>query len=260
MDNSNANIINSVAAGEKVPCPKCNSLNLPEAVFCFSCGAKIEKPDTAPAASEEPKTEKNICPGCGDENEPGAVFCRSCGLRIGGFEEGEKTPLESPAFAPASEEEPETKKDETAVPFESAEPAKEAVPSSSADKPAFQAVQPNAAASVFCSNCGTENSSESGFCRSCGAKLETVSKPEEKAPSANKGTTSSAVTPRRPRNSARMKAYEAARQARSEKASQVLSKPQTPAEELQEEVSVFAEGLPSWDMVPPQIVVRRKGK
>ncbi|MEY8428128.1 hypothetical protein AALA00_10515 [Lachnospiraceae bacterium 46-15] len=27
-----------------------------------------------------------------------------------------------------------------------------------------------------------------------------------------------------------------------------------------EEVSVFAEGLPSWDIVPPQVVVRRKKK
>ena len=27
-----------------------------------------------------------------------------------------------------------------------------------------------------------------------------------------------------------------------------------------EEVSVFAQGLPSWDLVPPQIVVRRKKK
>jgi hypothetical protein len=27
-----------------------------------------------------------------------------------------------------------------------------------------------------------------------------------------------------------------------------------------EEISVFAQGLPSWDIVPPQIMVRRKRK
>lgn len=32
------------------------------------------------------------------------------------------------------------------------------------------------------------------------------------------------------------------------------------ATEEPEEVSVFAQGLPSWDLVPPQIVVRRKKK
>lgn len=31
-------------------------------------------------------------------------------------------------------------------------------------------------------------------------------------------------------------------------------------EDTVEEISVFAEGLPEWDMVPPQVVVRRKNK
>jgi hypothetical protein len=31
-------------------------------------------------------------------------------------------------------------------------------------------------------------------------------------------------------------------------------------EEYKEPVSVFAQGLPSWDVVPPQIMVRRKKK
>ena len=33
-----------------------------------------------------------------------------------------------------------------------------------------------------------------------------------------------------------------------------------PVEEKEEEVSVFAQGLPSWDVVPPQVVVRRMKK
>lgn len=34
----------------------------------------------------------------------------------------------------------------------------------------------------------------------------------------------------------------------------------TVAEQQSEEISVFAQGLPSWDVVPPQIIVRRKKK
>ena len=40
---SKANFINSVASGQKVPCPVCNALNEPDSLFCFSCGTKLEK-------------------------------------------------------------------------------------------------------------------------------------------------------------------------------------------------------------------------
>ena len=33
-----------------------------------------------------------------------------------------------------------------------------------------------------------------------------------------------------------------------------------PYEEYEDSESIFAEGLPDWDMVPPQVVVRRKRK
>ena len=40
---SKANFINSVASGQKVPCPSCGVLNEPDSLFCFSCGTKLEK-------------------------------------------------------------------------------------------------------------------------------------------------------------------------------------------------------------------------
>lgn len=39
---SKANFINSVAGGQKVPCPNCNALNEADSLFCFSCGTKLE--------------------------------------------------------------------------------------------------------------------------------------------------------------------------------------------------------------------------
>ena len=40
---SRANFINSVASGQNVPCPKCNTLNEANSKFCASCGSSLEK-------------------------------------------------------------------------------------------------------------------------------------------------------------------------------------------------------------------------
>lgn len=40
---SRANFINSVAGGQNIPCPKCNTLNEPNSKFCISCGTPLEK-------------------------------------------------------------------------------------------------------------------------------------------------------------------------------------------------------------------------
>ena len=68
---SRANFINSVASGQNVPCPKCNTLNEVNSKFCASCGSSLEKementniPFT-PAKNEEPikeakKMEENV--------------------------------------------------------------------------------------------------------------------------------------------------------------------------------------------------------
>lgn len=44
-----ANFINAVAAGEKIPCPKCNTLNDSDSFVCTTCGSPLTKPATQTA-------------------------------------------------------------------------------------------------------------------------------------------------------------------------------------------------------------------
>src|SRR5438270_10640933 len=62
-----------------VICGKCETANPPEARFCMTCGAGLER----------------ACPQCGSPAPPGARFCMACGAS-----------LESPAVAPAAAEAP----------------------------------------------------------------------------------------------------------------------------------------------------------
>lgn len=77
---------------------------------------------------------------------------------------------------------------------------------------------------IPCPVCGTQNIPDSRFCVSCGSDLSA-----------------------RPANSAPAFA-------------QVADSPAQPKEttiKYKEPESVFADGLPSWDIVPPQVMVRR---
>lgn len=38
---SKANFINSVAGGQEIPCPDCNTLNKADSKFCISCGKSL---------------------------------------------------------------------------------------------------------------------------------------------------------------------------------------------------------------------------
>jgi class 3 adenylate cyclase len=49
-----------------VQCPECQHKNPVEAVFCNSCGNRLEL----------------SCPSCGQTNPPGAKFCNKCGLNL----------------------------------------------------------------------------------------------------------------------------------------------------------------------------------
>ena len=90
-----------------------------------------------------------------------------------------------------------------------------------------------------CPKCGAENVEEAMFCASCGTPLH------EKSQKA-------AMT-------------EPAFQSVQEKVQQPVQevpqeKVQQPVQEVsQEPESAFAKGLPEWDMVPPQVMIRRKG-
>jgi len=66
-----ADFVNSVASGQKVPCPVCNTLNDPDGSFCIACGHSLKK--------EEKKDENSgtvICPVCQNANKKGFRFCR----------------------------------------------------------------------------------------------------------------------------------------------------------------------------------------
>src|SRR5215831_10859291 len=47
-------------------CPQCQRENLPDAIFCEHCGARLE----------------TVCSHCGEPNRRGATFCRICGQAI----------------------------------------------------------------------------------------------------------------------------------------------------------------------------------
>lgn len=93
-----ADFVNSVASGQKVPCPVCNTLNDPDGSFCIACGHSLKK--------EEKKDENSgtvICPVCQNANKKGFRFCTVCGNKL---DEAESTKSSDPvtpqpAAAPA---------------------------------------------------------------------------------------------------------------------------------------------------------------
>ncbi len=147
-----ANFINSVAAGQVIPCPNCGTANKPDSNFCVACGTRLHQkpadPSTKPVAS---------------------------------------------VFEPATPA------------FEAVDPAVESV--TPVATPVAPATQP-------------EEKPAPAF----------ASIPEEEAAPAKPVETVSPVEPEAP----------------------VVTEMHT------DEISVFAEGLPEWDIVPPQVVVRRR--
>lgn len=71
-----ADFINSVAVGQRIPCPSCNTLNDSNAGYCTTCGHPL---NGAAAGLEE---KKIICPICSTENLSGSPFCVACGLKF----------------------------------------------------------------------------------------------------------------------------------------------------------------------------------
>ena len=49
-------------------CPQCQTENLPDAVFCQECGAKLER----------------VCPHCQTVSSLTSKFCRKCGTPLAG--------------------------------------------------------------------------------------------------------------------------------------------------------------------------------
>ena len=178
-----ADFVNSVASGQKVPCPVCNTLNDPDGSFCIACGHSLKK--------EEKKDENSgtvICPVCQNANKKGFRFCTTSSDPV--------TP--QPAAVPAQ------------------------------SKAAGQ--QPAAPAQDVQRNMG-KNASQ----------VAPAFEPAKKT----------AVAPIR---------KDPPIQSKPVRKKMAFNFAEPEVEEYKEPVSVFAQGLPSWDVVPPQIMVRRKKK
>ena len=154
-----ADFVNSVASGQKVPCPVCNTLNDPDGSFCIVCGNKLDE-------AESTKSSDPVTP------QPAAAPAQS------------KAAGQQPA-APAQDVQRNMGKNASQV------------------APAFEPAKKTAAAPIR-------------------KDPPIQSKPVRKKMAFN------------------------------------FAEPEV--EEYKEPVSVFAQGLPSWDVVPPQIMVRRKKK
>lgn len=57
---SKAQFINSVAGGQGIPCPSCNTLNEPDSLFCVSCGTKLITDDFQTASQTEKRQEQQV--------------------------------------------------------------------------------------------------------------------------------------------------------------------------------------------------------
>lgn len=128
---------------------------------------------------------------------------------------------------------------------------------------------------IICPSCKAENSSDSKFCMFCGTKLNSVSNAVTDTPvPVVTPVRTPKVEPATPQNTntAGSAAFSSVKRSEVGSAQSTSAlQPNAPVEKKQafkfvettiveEEASVFAQGLPSWDIVPPQIMVRRKAK
>lgn len=71
------------------PCPNCGATLPQDALFCSSCGTKIEKPEPTPVA--EAATDVKCCTKCGEPIQEGFAFCINCGTKV---EQPSEVPME----------------------------------------------------------------------------------------------------------------------------------------------------------------------
>ena len=114
---------------------------------------------------------------------------------------------------------------------------------------------------IPCPNCQKLNEPDSKFCEACGTRLV---KPEEPKPEATpafepvkKVEPAPAFEPVKKVETA--PAFEPVKKVEPAPAFEPVKKTEIKRDVVyQEPESVFAKGLPDWDMVPPQVMVRRK--
>ena len=119
---------------------------------------------------------------------------------------------------------------------------------------------------VPCPECGAGNKPGSKFCTTCGAKIE--GPVQAKAPAftpvadeqtpAFKPAAEQKVSAFAPVAEQTTPAFTTVTDAATPAFASVNTEPVSVAAQEAEQVSAFAEGLPAWDVIPPQIVVRRR--
>ncbi len=98
---------------------------------------------------------------------------------------------------------------------------------------------------IPCQACNSLNKSDAVFCAFCGEKLNP-------AFASVRGPEAAGHMQEKANESAEQPVSVSAKSAFQEVAWTVIDEP--------EEVSAFAQGLPSWDIIPPQVMVRRKNR
>lgn len=209
---SKANFINSVASGQGMPCPNCNTLNKSDSRFCTACGTKLE--------SATPQ-ENLQCPNCNTVNKADSRFCIGCGAEL-----NQKASIDTaPAFATVKEQ-----------PAENAEPntvdeeATEGLADATDTTPAFAAAEEQPTEDAEPNTVTEEVTEKLADATDMAPAFATVEARSEEIPEKNVevNETSKAVEP-------------------------IFVQ-----EEIDDDsVSVFAQGLPEWNLEPPQVMVRR---
>lgn len=282
---SRVNFINSVVNGVGVPCPVCNSLNEPDAKFCKICGTQLNYGDagnkkqsiheiiTCPVcntmnvkASEycvscgtkliaiedsgdlEPDADNMVvCPFCNSINTAEASFCFACGGALGQFDNAEKL-SESVDYPPVNTSEESTPTAETVNEIINDAPAEEAVSNNASDMP-FHSIIDNSMAGT--NDAAVNEQSQLAFAQT----TLTVERSTD-----NAAAFASVDNPEREKNSDYQPFNTIPQNSMKSEERQDIFSPEVASTVEPEEVSVFAQGLPDWDIVPPQVVVRRKKK
>ena len=66
LDGSREEVNKTINASKKIICPECKAENDKDALFCSTCGHKLN----------------NTCPKCNAENDADAKFCKNCGEEL----------------------------------------------------------------------------------------------------------------------------------------------------------------------------------
>ena len=70
-----------------IPCPTCETLNAPDALFCHNCGVTLaddqQSSTLGPTEVAQPEAERPRCLRCGAINEPASTHCYHCNSLLG---------------------------------------------------------------------------------------------------------------------------------------------------------------------------------